>query len=375
MADLPLGFDRADGNAGRVGTPSPFGAVQADSNGLTGNVADVVLNIEEATDSPTIERAEQGTVTHKFILSWEEAKVRIQFLGRGTVREDSFGNVFKVLSASIQYGVPAVEMATLTVVEESLSFDSPPDQFKIMPVELGINIIKHPRYYYAFLGDGPGSVTEAQNQMVIRMLQNYFENTSAAYRDSLTALMTASRGSDAGAGAAQPPAPTTFSKTSVVFEVGAKIAGSDMAKRAALEIIQKYWRGEETPYIVGYQIEWSSFYFRPPFLNPGGYVENPMTEAAPALPDYFWSPDYPPSSVTIFDALAAINPQSYSVDGTPGGDVAISWLRRADEYEYERTWMKITRGWYGTPVGHWDAELHAAFMRPQVPTDYLQIGA
>lgn len=370
MAAIETGFDRADGLAGRNGTPTPAGAITARYNGNDVEVS--ALPIEELADSPTIERAEQGTITKKFRMPYTEALTQIQWLGRGLVREDSLGNVFKLLSATITH--ESGDKCVLTTVDESLSFDSPPDQFQIIPVELGINIIKHPRYFYAFLGDGQGSTTEQRNQMVIRLLQNYFENTTAAYRDALTVLLNDSIGSDAGVGN-QPPAATTYKPTRVEFTAGAKVSGTDIAKRAAMEIIQKYWRGEDTPYIVGYQITWSSFYFRPPYLNPGGYVEDPIFDANPQLPNYFWSPDYPPTANTIFDFLAAINPQCYSDSGLSSGVPVISWLRKADELEYERTWFKISRTWIGSPVGFWDTELYTASRRPQVAGDYLVINS
>jgi hypothetical protein len=367
MPDLTTGFDRADGIAGRLGTATPAGAVEVDVSGQTGTVAEF-MPIEELTDSPTIERAEQATLTHKFRMSYDEAMNRIQWLGRGLVREDSFGNVFKLLSASIQHEKAGT--AVLTTVDESISFDSPPDQFSVVPVELGISIIKHPRYFYAFLGDGYGSATEQKNQMVIRMLQNYFDNVSAAYRDSLTKKLKESLGTDGAEDADEPGYNSEDGSFNATL-----ITGTDMAKRAAMEIIQKYWRGEETPYIVGYQIIWASFYFRPPYLNPGGYIENPMSDASPQLPDYFSSPNYPPDSATIFDFIAAINPQSYSSNGLSNGAVNISWLRKADDIDYERTWFKISRTWIGSPVGFWDTELYSSGARPQSADDYLVINS
>jgi len=370
MPELETGFDRADGLSGRNGTATASGLVTARAGGVE-LAGSAYIPLEELADSPTIERAEQGTITHKFRMSREEAYTRIQYLGRGLVRQDSFGNVFKLLSATISGETG--DKCILTTVDESLSFDSPPDQFQIVPVELGINIIKHPRYFYSFLGNGYGSTTEQQNQMVIRLLQNYFENTTAAYRDALSTLLLNSIGSNTGAGDVQPPKPTKFSSVEVVFTGTDKVSGTDMAKRAALEIIQKYWRGEETPYIAGYQITWDSFYFRPPYLNPGGYVEDPIFDANPQLPSYFWSPDYPPTSNTIFDFLAAVNPQCYSSNGLSSGIPVISWLRKADQIDYERTWFKISRIWIGSPVGFWDTELYTASRRPQVLSDYLAL--
>lgn len=95
MADLPTGFDRADGLDGRLGTATPAGAINADSASGTTSIDDIP--IEELPDSPTMERAEQATWTHRFRMSLQEAKTRILSLGRGTVREDSFGNLFTVL--------------------------------------------------------------------------------------------------------------------------------------------------------------------------------------------------------------------------------------------------------------------------------------
>jgi hypothetical protein len=358
---LPNGFDRADGLSGRPGTPDA-GLAVVDTP--SGTVTPENIQIEEMPDSPDIERAEQATINKRFRMGWWESINRLTALGRGTILTDSFGNVTKVLSASVKHEKPG--FGILSVTSEGVSFDSPPDDFQIVPVELGVHILKHPRYFYAFLGDGYGSTTEKINQMVIRMLQNYFENPSAAYRDALTKLLSDSLGID-GAVAQTPP---QYDSEIGEFD-GTTVTGTDMAKRAALEIIQKYWRGEETPYVIGYEIIWSSYYFRPPYLNPGGYVEDPIYEAAPQLPEYFWSPTYPPSSATIFDLLASINPQCYSSSGTPGGSVNISWLRKADELEHQRTWFKLNRRWIGSPIGFWDDQLYSVGNRPLTASDYL----
>jgi hypothetical protein len=136
-----------------------------------------------------------------------------------------------------------------------------------------------------------------------------------------------------------------------------------------MEIIIKYWRGEETPYVVGYEMTWSQYYFVSPWLNPGGYVEDPMTQSTPQLPEYFYSRVFPPNgSYTIFDYLPYINPQCYSSDGTYAGSVNISWLRKADQVEYQRTWFRITRTWIGSPVGFWDSDLYTTNNRPNYLT-------
>jgi hypothetical protein len=258
----------------------------------------------------------------------------------------------------------------MTVVMEAKTFDSPPDEFSITPVELGINIIKHPRYFYAFLGDGYGSTTEAQNQMVIRLLQDYMENVSANYRDAIIQLLNDSLDvPDANGTQPQPPEWSAADNSYLPLNSSHWVTGTRGAKLAALEIIQKYWRGEETPYVVGYEMTWSQYYFVAPAINPGGYVEDPMFEATPQLPDYFFSRVFPPDSAyTIFDYLAAHNPQCYSYDGTADGQVVISWLRKSDQIDYQRTWFKITRTWLGSPIGYWDTQLYTQGSAPNPVT-------
>ena len=375
MADLPYGFDRADGvtelpGGGTQGTATPTGSILLQGAGGPATIDDIA--IEELPDSPDIERAEQATISKTYRMAWSECLNRIAYLGRGAVVYDTFGNYYLILSASIRH--EAGGTGILTIVMEAKTFDSPPDEFSIVPVELGVNIIKHPRYFYAFLGDGYGSTTEKENQMVIRLLQDYMENTSANYRDAIVRLLTDSLGYNDGAGYTPQPPPWDRDAEDWLDTSSAFVAGTDMAKRAALEIVQKWWRGEETPYLVGYEMTWSQYYFISPSLNPGGYVEDPMFDANPQLPDYFYSNVWPPDpAYTIFDFLPYVNPQCYSDDGTSSGSVNISWLRKADQVEYQRTWFKITRTWLGSPVGFWDSDLYTNNSRPLVSTDYRKI--
>lgn len=362
---LPNGLDWADGLAGRIGTAAPPGSIQVKSS-----AGDNLIPIEELPGYPIIERGEQATITHKFRMSWDEGQTQIYYYGRGTILVDSGGNVTRVLNASIErekFGpTPDVTTCIMTVTCESVSFDTPPDDFEIVEVELGVNIIKYPRYFYAFnptfVLDNNYITHTLLNQDIIRWLQNYFENVTASFRDSIIFQLNASLGHlgsvdgngnivrDASFNVTLPGDSSTITVT--------PIAGTDLAKKAAMEIVSKYWHNEETPYIVGYEIKHEIYSFRPWYLNPGGYVEDPIYDANPQLPDYFWSPDYPPDTATIFDNLAEINPQCYSSDGTKNGSPTISWLRKADRQIYQRTWFKIIRRWIGSPVGFWDPDLY-----------------
>ncbi len=360
----PSGLDTADGLSGRIGTPCLPGQVIAmDETGL--------INIESKTpeelpDSPEIERAEQATLTHRFSLPWGVALQKISEYGRGVLLQDSYGNVTKILSSKVQRQPGG--LAILSVVSEGLSFDTPPDRFSIVPVELGLNILKHPRYFYAL--QGANNTEAVVNQCVIRLLQNYFENSSPLYRDYLENQLYWSMSTRIPGGATDNGDGTfTFTPSGQSYSV-TTVQGTDLAKSAAMEILTKYWRGTESPYVIGYQITWSAFYFRPPYLNPGGYIEDPIYDANPQLPSYFFSPTFPPSTATIFDRIGVYNPQCYSDTGYDTGAVLISWLRKADQMQEERTWFQVDRTWFGSMVGYWDPDIYAATHRPTSPGDY-----
>lgn len=375
-AELPVGFARADGGVTSwLGTQTQDGQIVVTHPAGSGIGT---IPLEELKDSPSIERGEQATFKHRFRCEWNEAIIRLSGLGRGTVRQGSWMGLpllFRVLSANVDRETGG--MAILTVTEESMSFDSPPDRFQVTPVELGLDIIKHPRYFYAFVGpDGYGSETEQLNQMVIRALQDYMNSSDANLRTAWQKLIYSSLSQLGTVGDPYPipqfdPAKGwNFDKSTSQY-----ITGTEAAKRAALEIISKWWRGIEKPYIIGWQISWSVYYFWPQPLNPGGYIEDPMTEAVPQLPAYFWSPFFPPRDTppTIFDWMALVNPQSYSNTGENTGEVQISWLRKADQYDYERTWFRVDRTWIGTPVGYWDQQLYTRGPRPTLAKDFMKV--
>jgi hypothetical protein len=378
---LPCGYDRADGRAvtGGVllGTPTPTGRILTSSVAGTG----IELPIEEEADSPVIENAEQQTITHRFKGGWNELATRMRGLHRGIIRTDSQGTLVKLLSAMLQKQPGG--RGTVTTVDEVMTGDTPPDRFECVPVELGLHIIKHPRYIHAFLGNrlmpsslatgdstgGYGSVTEAKNQAVIRLLQDYMENTSAPWRNNIQALLIASLNSEAGSGDTQPPVYTTPTDLAASgYPAGALVQGTKMAKAAALEIIIKYWRGEETPSVVGFQITWTQYFWYPVYLNPGGFIEDPIQAGLPA---FLWSTKFPPdpSDFTkhILAAAAMLNPQSYSRNGKYTGAIEISWRREADQEVRERTFFGVQHRWCGSPIGHWDPQFYT---HAQAPTFY-----
>jgi hypothetical protein len=424
---LPVGFDRADGvtnlpvqpmgsgGSGTIGTPTPAGSITIQApNGQTSYV------LQESVDSPEIERAEQATFTHRIgEITWATAVSLIGMLARGTFVQDSgqYGTstIWRILSSKIKSLRGG--KAELSYTAESISFDSPPDDFAMTPVQLGLDIIKYPRYFYALypsgddyttlVGVAPTQTTRANVKMaIIRAIQTYRDSPYFPLAGKITTN-----------GVVQNNIITTL-LSEVIPVVTSSTSGSEtaidvsgdngclLAIAAAGEIIQKLWFQIDVPYIAGFQIKWSQYFFEPVYENPGGYIEDPVG----VVPEYFlgWASGGPASGIitvlpqgdvtssfgnldtvaplpantlNIFSQMAAINPQCFSSSGTPSGNVNISWLRQADEVEYQRTWFKVTRTWIGSPVGHWDVQIYGGGVaanfgspnRPSVPNDYLPL--
>ena len=414
---LPTGYDHAgDGNT-IYGTPSQPGQITTyGANGQT------TLQVEELINSPIIERADQQTITHHYKMAYTDAQTWILLFYRGVILHDSQGNISKVLSAQSQRD--KADTCIFTVVSEMMFSDLPPDEFSIDEVSLNIDIIKHPRYFFALNPDS----TDASNaitvgtttvyatsvkQAIIRAIQSYRDAPFYPSKDNINGLIqnnifnqlnnghvninypnpsyTTSKDADApvfwdGNWSDMP----TDNCPYFILSAPSTSGGLPLACAAAFEIISKIWRGVDTPYIAGYQINYSSFYWIQPNLNPGGYIENPFSGAGggsgnidpvtgntipvavPELPDTFWSTAFPAGSApgTIFDSLSILNPTSYSSTGASGGAFAISWLRLADIPQFNRTYFKLTKRWIGSPIGHWDYDIYGQKNRPTNVSDY-----
>ena len=424
MANISTGLDRSDGSSGQLGTATPAGTVRVQSPGGNTNINSIPLN--ENPDSPTIERAEQATLSHEFTLSWAEAFNRIRFLSRGQVSIDSYGNYTKLLSASVQHQKGGT--ATLKTVAEGLSFDWPPEEFSRSKVDLGVNIIKHPRYLSALnptvseesnnITVGGISVNVASvKQAIIRSIKTYMDAPIYPSADNINGLFHNGVVNQLGSSTVQvaylnpsfdptkyEDKPQPWSGTGalpkgdnprsdsgtqqipgnfryLLVNIPTATPAIQFALAAAKEIISKIWRQEDNPYITGFQIRWSAYYATEQYIHPGGTIEAPFLfpsifgsalVSSPALPEYFWSPSFLPGTVvydtskTIFDYLSYVNPQCFSTTGLRGGPISLSCLRLADESDYERTWHKITRTWLVAPIGVWDADINSSGNRPTI---------
>ena len=193
---IPVGLDSADGvtplpsqpyGAGGtshiIGTPLPTGEAYVwTSDGLDQPF------LEEQAGSPRIERAEQCTCEHTVKVDKTSGQFYWTNMPRGTVVSDTGGKIWRVLSCD--YTRESDLYVLFHYVMESLSFDSPPDDFDFNEVSLDLFIIKHPRYWrwlspYAAdnapvaLGPNPGDALGSLltiKESIIRVIQNYIES-------------------------------------------------------------------------------------------------------------------------------------------------------------------------------------------------------
>ncbi len=428
---LAWGFNRAvgttvplspygSGGMAVVGTaPAPGSVIISDTNGGG------TITLQEDSDSPTIERGIQCTCQHKFTLDYDEGLSLLSVIGMGTVVQDSFGNIWRVLTCSLQS--ESGTRGKLITVSESVSFDLPPDEFQINSVDLGIDIIKHPRYFpnlYPKPGEF-GTIVGQVKEAIIRGIQAYrdspFFPSTSQVSQFITGQVQANMQSTLANGMqaitlpninfnpllpvrmqydvdpdnfiqdsssyTYPPiatVPTFESNDQSIYVSVDNVTLDDpsiaLAYAAAQEIITKLWRMEDSPYFPGVEVKYSFYSFLPPYFNLGSYLEDPDY----IVPNYFMQPDRPLTELpprggfgypvagtdNVFQLNASANPQDFSSDGTVYGNTEISWLRKSDEQVWERGLCKTTLTWVGSGLGFFDPQLYGAFNRPTVPSDY-----
>ncbi len=324
---VPNGLDWADGLDNRPGTPTPDNAIL-----VAGSVS-----LEEFRDSPEVELGQQGTVQHRFRMPYELGKIYLAALNRGTYLEDSFGNITRVLTARLVRQVAS--FCQLIVTAESISFDNPPDEFNADTIELNPALEKHPRY--AFI---PSDIRNQINNAISGA-------TVDAQQEQVNLINQIS---------ARPGSPPSYTTNS-----GATYSPTwTQVAAAAGELLLKRRIGEDTFYLPGFRVVWARYFWRPPPMNPGGYIEDPILQGG--FPDYFWSTDGTRNiDTSIFAGMEDLNPQFYK-DPTLG-TLQISWLRQADHCDYQRTWFRLTHTWLGAPYGHWDDQVYSDNPSPYPP--------
>ena len=100
---VPSLFDLGDGGdmmggGKRPGIPTPTGVILVNDNGKLMDITDddYSLILREVATSPTVERAEQATITKEFVTDYENGKILLASLGRGTLLVSEDGDVTRV---------------------------------------------------------------------------------------------------------------------------------------------------------------------------------------------------------------------------------------------------------------------------------------
>lgn len=292
------GLDWATGSGPFPGVPTPVTAISVLN--ARGNTATV---FEEMPDSPEIERGEQATLRHSFKCDWDTGKTLLAAIGRGTIFQDSYGNVTKCISSRLKRGRGGIVNCEFEIISEGLSFDNPPDEFTIETFDDNPALEKHPRYK---------DMTDRERFLIRGAVDASFSIDTQAEMQNYVASL-----------------------------VGGGVDGDE-----AIDLLNKLRRGNDSFYLPGFRVTWSQYAFGSWLINPGGYIENPSPQGG--VPPFFW---YTLSNEMIFNRVATANPTLYAN--------GISWLRLADTVSYSRTWFKITRSWIGSGFGYWDTDLYA----------------
>ena len=330
--NLPSIFDRADGlTYGLGGVAEAPGSMMMNTamDGSTSGVGDYVPFFYEMSDSPEVESAEQSTIVHKFHCDYESAQIYMVTNPRGTYLTDTFGDVSRVLSTKIT-PVPKTGMrgVILTITSEGQYplFPNPPDEFDIETVELNPALEKHPRY---------AILTYNQRWLV----RNADVADNPEYVQQYKNIISA-------------PLPNTNFPAAPI---------GNTQQSASLEMLYKKFKGEDSFYLAGYKITWSQYYWYPQILNPGGYIEDPVSQGG--LPAYFWSTNGQTDGTNIFSQTTTHNANMYP-QPTLNPPYGLSWLRQADTIHLQRTWWRLTRSWIGGPLGQWDNQLYNPVNQP-----------
>ncbi len=350
--DIPSFFDRSIGGA-FGGTPTPAGARQVSQ-------IDAVT-WEEDPDSPQIEFAEQGTIRHSFKTDYATALGFALNNKRGTILVDSNSNYSRVLSCSLNYQKPDI-CQVIVVAESLMTADLPPQEFSIDPIEFSPSIEKHPRYFVYDLNNtlpavsGPPSTIGNFTPYVILtpydlfLIRNQIQGTNFFTQNSFDALVQSI------------PNPIDKNGSSAsIFQ----------RQSAASELVDKLLLGIESAYIPAFRVTWSEFFFYGssafpgvnPFLNPGGFIQDPTD----VIPAQFWSIDGSGALNTNILVPFVLGGAMDTTQCPTFYDRGISRLREADQIVYQRTWFKITSVWTGGPIGQFDPNIYSPFASPYLP--------
>ena len=339
----PSGLDRATGLGGFPGTPQPLNSIitRVGTPAPGGSIGDGSF-FEELPTSPEFDFGEQYTIRHTYDMDPATFRFLLPVLQRGLLQYDSYGDVSRILSTTVNW--MEGNRVRVSITAEGLNFGAPPDEFSMEPMENNPDLMKHPRWNNAAFGLDGNALTDAEKG-VIRQQLSAQNLTTARYLWGL--VVGVQPGVSPSGDAVFPALANTWT----------------IQQSMAWEIITKYWRGEDTFYLPTIVVTYSRYYYEEegaPPMNPGGYIENPLYASPFVLPYYFWSLNGTPDASNKNNKL-----QSFAIGNIgnlyTGG---VTYLRKADQESYQRTWFKRTQTWIGAPSGasgyiYWDPDLYA----------------
>jgi hypothetical protein len=316
---IPFGFDRADG--GRFGgTESPDLAV----------IRSTQQTFEETPDSPQMDLGEQATVVHRFDLDYSQAQELAAIYVRGSVWVDSGGRQWRILNVALNYQLG--DHCLVTVTSEGINIYLPQPEYQISEVNMNPATQKHPRY--APLNQTFGSMNGS----------TFVAGTFSPIAEVELAVQQLTSGQGSTSSSA-----LTDLQTLANFITAAYQTGDLIAQEAALELLKKRRRGEDTFYLAGYKVSYATFSpiitsigNNMPDLDMGGRIEDPTNNSSQViLPPEYWTDS---NGNNIFTELAqTLSPQFYAN--------GVSWFRQADNIDYQRTWVRRGSTWIMGPAG------------------------
>lgn len=327
MAFPPAGYDRADGS-NVLGTTTPAAAYIIDPS---------PFYIEEDANSPQIERAEQITVQHNLKCDPLTGQTFISGLARGTLRQDTSGNFWRILSSNLlrEKG----DVCRLVYTEEGIGQDTPPDECSFDIVEFNPPLEQHPRYSTDAFGIG--------TTLLRYNLNSLGDVDDPAELTGPQIIQLAKQAANAA---------SLNNSTENLLQINVDNVTDPIILGLAEELTQKFFKWINTFYFAGIRVTWSQFYWFPQPHNPGGIIEDPVDKGG--LPPFFWSDDGTPTGNNVLEHLIhTLNPTLFPVVDSLTGRY-FSWIRQADQHQFLRSLVKVTRTWIGGPGGKWDTDLY-----------------
>lgn len=340
----PSCLNRADGNS-ILGMPGTVNSYYSIFQQFATPYQGFGTFFEEDPNSPEFNFGDQATIVHTFYMDINTFNQITWLIQRGQWQLDSYGNLTRILNSSAQF--MKGQYYKVTVTAECVTFNTPPDEFSIRPVEINPDLMKHPRYNGT--NNANAKLTDQQKAAIRFALS---QQTSYGVQNAFSMIV---------GGSGVTPGGSLFPN-----------AGSstpDPQLQMAWEVLTKEWRGTDSFYLPAFEVTWSSYYYNAVEMDPGGYIDTVENMTA-QIPYEFWSLDgTDDTGDSNFDNVSFANPYQFlgEISLYSGG---ITYLKKADQDDYVRTWHRVTSTWIGSPTGNsdyavfWDPDLYQTYGQP-----------